>query len=109
MKLASMLLGVLLLVGCNTEASETEKDSSLELAKQFCVKSNSECLSILSFDFDKTYAEGQKDSSSRFKWSTLISRKSKELESLCDEAPDAKVCENYRNTLLYVYMAGMSK
>ena len=106
MKRLFVLLGVVLLLGCKTEAP---KDSSLELAKQFCSVKNSECLSILSFDFDKVYAEGQTDSDSRFKWSTLVSRKSKELETLCDKAPDMQVCVNYRNTMLQVYIAGLSK
>lgn len=106
MKKLFVLLGVILLFGCK---GEQPKDSSLELAKQFCMQANSECLSVLSFDFDKAYAEGQTDSSSRFKWSTLVSRKSKELETLCDKAPDHGVCENYRNTVLQVYIAGLSK
>ena len=106
MKKLFVLLGVVLLLGCG---EQSPKDSSLELAKQFCVKTNSECLSVLSFDFDKAYAEGQTDSNSRFKWSTLVSRKSKELETLCDKAPDQSVCENYRNTVLQVYIAGLSK
>lgn len=106
MKKLFVLLVVVALFGCK---SDKPQDSSFELAQQFCIKTNSECLSILSFDFDKTYAEGQTDSGSRYKWSTLVARKSKELESLCDKAPDAQVCENYRSTLMQVYIAGLSK
>lgn len=107
MKKVFALLVVLLLSGCRTE--EAHEDKSLELAQRFCVKTNSECLNILSFDFDKAFAEGQTDSNSRFKWSTLVARKSKELEPLCDKAPDMDVCRDYRDTLLTAYMVGLSK
>lgn len=108
MKKLFVLLIVFALSGCKMDFA-TEQDDSLALAKQFCTKTNTECLNILSFDFDKTYAEGQTDSGSRFKWSTLVARKAKDLESLCDNAPDMNVCEEYRDTLLRVYIAGLSK
>lgn len=103
-----VLIGILL-VGCTPADKEVKMDNSMDLAKKFCVSTNNECLNVLSFDFDKAYREGQIDSASRYKWSTLIKRKSEELEDLCLKAPNKQICNNYRDTLMSVYMAGLDK
>lgn len=108
MKKTFMLLVIVLLTGCRTEKAP-KADLSLELAQRFCLKSNSECLNILSFDFDKAFTEGQNDSKSPLKWSVLVSRRTEKLENLCDKAPDVKVCRDYRDTLLTAYMVGLAK
>lgn len=80
---------------------------NLRIAKTFCL-ANTECADVIALELDDAYRKGIKDQESKRPWNVLVNRQTKELKTLCDNAPKAELCFAYRNSLIERYMAGLS-
>ncbi|ANA49460.1 valyl tRNA synthetase modifier [Salmonella phage vB_SnwM_CGG4-1] len=105
MRKIALVLSLLLTTGAN--ASEGIMEESLKIAKSFC-SANVECIDILSLQLDGAYEDGVRASKNKSEWNVLINRKTKQLNNLCDKAPSASMCLDYRNRLLEQYMRGLT-
>ena len=95
---------------CSFQAFSSDSNSmheSLRIAKAFC-SANPECIDILALELDSAYDDGVRDSISKSQWSSLINRKAKQLNNLCDKAPNVEVCKTYRDQLILRYIVGLS-
>ncbi|AFU64059.1 valyl-tRNA synthetase modifier [Salmonella phage vB_SenM-AKM_NP4] len=105
MQKIALVLSLLLISGAN--ASGDNMEESLKIAKSFC-STNAECIDILSLQLDGAYEDGVRASKSKSEWNVLINRKTKQLNNLCDKAPNTEICFDYRNRLLEQYMRGLT-
>jgi hypothetical protein len=106
MKKLALVLGLMISTGAYASGGSMEE--SLNIAKSFC-STNTECIDILSLQLDGAYEDGVRASKSKVDWNVLMNRKTKQLNNLCDKAPDLDICLDYRNRLMEQYMKGLTK
>ncbi|QGT53898.1 valyl tRNA synthetase modifier [Acinetobacter phage vB_AbaM_Konradin] len=90
-----------ILTNASVEDRRTSKAASLVCS------SNAECIDIVSMQLDGMYFMGLNERDRRASIGTLINRKSRSLDSLCEHAEDKAMCENYKNQLMLKYIIGL--
>ena len=106
MRKLALVLG--LLISSGAYASGGSLEESLKIAKSFCA-TNTECIDILSLQLDGAHEDGVRASKSKAEWNVLMNRKTKQLNNLCDKAPNVEICLDYRNRLMEQYMKGLTE